>query len=173
MNEHMERIASGNRSSGVAVRKLNRSLSLVVREGFDPDWYLQWKLLKLQGKRPVLVKDERCTLGYRVAHDEGASAPTAEEQDKALKELMDRAHGLPVQQLLLDAELRGQIASFQAELDLQQISGALTMEQRQQLASVLGVTIGAPANVKALHPVIDVQSSGSTDPSDSEAASED
>ena len=78
---HLARIADPERaSSALAVRRLQRSLSLVVREGFGPAWYLQWQLMVLSGKTPILVEDKRCAMGYRVAHDETASAPTREER---------------------------------------------------------------------------------------------
>lgn len=165
IGQHLTRVYDS--ASNVNVRSAQRSLSLAVRNGFDPEWYLQWKLLVLQGKQPILVPDKRCHMGHRVDVDDSAPAPTHEERAKALKELMDRGYGLPVQQLLLDAELRGQIATLQADLDLQAISGALTLEQRNGLLSVFGLAPG----VSSTQGVIDVPSSeveSSSDPESSE-----
>lgn len=142
-----------DRQSTAATRKYARSLSLAVREGVDPTWFVEWNLLIMQGKAPILRKNGNYTSGYHVVHDDTRPSPTLEQQERAIKFLTERGWGQPVQQLQLDAELRGQIASLQTNLTLESLSGALTLQQREAITRLLGPGVGA-------------QSSGSPDPSD-------
>lgn len=68
---------------------------------------VEWHLMILSGKAPVLVKDDRCNAGWRcVADDNDKMAPSPERRDASMKFLVERGHGMPERKLVIDAELR-------------------------------------------------------------------
>lgn len=101
----------GSNYRGIAKRDVQYSLASRIRERTDPDLICQFFEMIVEGKNPVWVRHQKTGVIYKVDSDPNPlqPSPTLEQRASAVKELVNRGWGLPVQSLQIDAQLKMQI----------------------------------------------------------------
>lgn len=132
-------------SNGVSapVRRSRTSLAALLREDFPNEIISEFYRVILEGKMPVLVKDERCTTtgGWKVVADpdDQYTKPTLDQRMNALARVLDRRDGLPAQHVHIEAELRAEMTAIAAGVDtryLQSLSPEALKSIREAVRSM-------------------------------------
>lgn len=130
-----------------AAQRAAGNLAWLLRAHFHERLIFDWYLMILQGKNPKIVEDARCkeTGGYRVDEDRDVlGAPSPERRDAAMRELLNRRDGLPMQAFQLKAELQTlQLTGTVSASELASLSPAA-------LGRVIASLQGAIAETRAL-----------------------
>ena len=120
-------------------------LAITIREGVSPRLYVEWQLTILEGCQPELVRGTKGDSStWYVRPKRGGTVPSAEDQLRALKDLMDRGYGQAVQAIALQGELR--TLSLNASLQLP--TGQISPKDLEAIARIL-LPAGAPASATA------------------------
>lgn len=101
---------------------------------------IDFGMMILQGKTPILVKTKDPSRPWYVEAEDGAIAPNLEQRVAMWKQLADRGWGQPVQQVVIDAQVLQHSTSLVATLP----TGQLTPGQVFELGRVLGLQAGTP-----------------------------
>ena len=112
---------SGSKSHGIdkSSRRSRVSLAAVLREDFPNELISEMFLMVLMGQTPLLEKDNRCALGYKVVADEKfrMNPPTLDQRMAVMAKMLDRRDGQAAQHVHIEAELRAEVASISAGVD--------------------------------------------------------
>ncbi len=124
-------------------RKFNRNLAHATREKIPGEVLLEFQLAILQGHDPTIVEDGRSASGWRVTwKEQGEYAPTLEQKQKAWYNITAWGYGLPVQQIVLDAELRQHFQTADSSFDVSKLA-TLAPEQQLLLRDAMRLMTGS------------------------------
>lgn len=125
------------------------NLAWLLRQEVHEKLILKWFMLIMMGKNPKFIEDDRCTNtnGMNVIPDEDdARVPSPERRDAAMREMLNRRDGLPMQAVQLTAELKTFHAQFSGEIS----AGDLAALPPEALGRVVGALRGVIAGARAL-----------------------
>jgi len=92
-------------------RNVQYSLAERIRERHDPEVIIKTIEMVMMGHTPVWIPDKRAVGGFRVEPDPNPLLPTPnlEQRTAAMRELINRGWGLPVQSVQIDAQIKQQL----------------------------------------------------------------
>ena len=129
--------------NGEALKKTRNyqiSLTQAVREKVNPDILLDWDLMVLQGKNPILLWDARLQ-EFRCEADPSpmATAPTLNDKRQSQQNLLNRGWGMAASTVNIEANIKSQTLAFGVGIDnasLAKLDPNILFAIRDNLASL-------------------------------------